>query len=173
MWLKLAGSILVLSTATYFGFKLSRRCSDRPQQLRQIIGCIVSLKSFINYISMPLPEALARSTAGTGGPVAALFTAVAGLLEENVRMKPQEAIEAVLRNMEGCLALDKPEQEILGIMGANLGALNREEQSNYLNMIQEQLEKLEQEAVRLRDLNVKMYRYLGVCGGLVIVILLI
>ena len=75
--------------------------------------------------------------------------------------------------MEAQLAIDKPEKEILTILGANLGAMNREEQNKYITMIQEQLEKLEQEAVRKRDLNTKMYRYLGVCGGLVVVILLV
>nr|WP_092067313.1 stage III sporulation protein AB [Dendrosporobacter quercicolus]NSL46519.1 stage III sporulation protein AB [Dendrosporobacter quercicolus DSM 1736]SDL53999.1 stage III sporulation protein AB [Dendrosporobacter quercicolus] len=173
MWLKLIGSILVVTAATYCGFSLSRRCSERPQQLRQMISCIVSLKSYINYVSLPLPEALIKSTAGTDGAVAALFTETAAVLENNVWMKPQQAIAQALSSLEPRLALDKPEREILAMLGANLGSLNREEQSNYLDMIQEQLEKLEQEAVRSRDLNTKMYRYLGICSGLVIVILLV
>lgn len=173
MWLKVIGSMLVLTAATYCGFKLSQRCSERPQQLRQIISCIVSLKSYINYISMPLPEALVKSTAGTASPVAELFTQIASVLGKNVWMKPQQAIAQVLADMENRLALDKPEHEILIMLGANLGSLNREEQSKYLDMIEEQLKKLEQEAVRSRELNTKMYRYLGVCSGLVIVILLV
>ncbi|GBG55042.1 stage III sporulation protein SpoAB [Sporomusaceae bacterium FL31] len=173
MWLKIIGSIFVLTACTYIGFRLSLRCSERPQHIRHFISCIVSLKAYINYISMPLSEALIKATVGTKGPVAGFFKETARLLESNVWMNPQQAIVQVLNKMENQLAIDKPEKEILTILGANLGAMNREEQNKYITMIQEQLEKLEQEAVRKRDLNTKMYRYLGVCGGLVVVILLV
>lgn len=172
MWLKLLGSVFVLAAGTYIGFKLSLRCSQRPQHIRQLISCIVSLKSYINYISIPLPEALIKSTLGTEGPVAVFFKEIAALLENNIWMNPKQAIVQVLDRMEGKLALDSTEKEILVVFGANLGTMNREEQNKYLSMIQEQFEQLEQEAIRARDLNTKMYRYLGVCGGLVIVILL-
>ncbi|MEG6585626.1 stage III sporulation protein AB [Dendrosporobacter sp. 1207_IL3150] len=173
MWLKLLGSIFVIITGTYIGFKLASRCSTRPQHIRQIISCIVSLKSYINYVSMPLPDALVKSTAGTEGPVSVFFRDTAALLEFNGWMNPQQAIKEVLGKMEDKLAIEKPEREILSLLGANLGSMNREEQNKYLNMIQEQLENIEQEAVKTRDQNSKMYKYLGVCGGLAVVILFI
>jgi len=173
MWLKILGSLLVVMTGIYIGFKLSSRCSERPRQIRQMVSCLVSLKSYINYVSMPLTEALVKCTTGTEGPVAKFFYKTADLLELNGWMTPQQAISQVLQEMETQLAIEKPEIEILSILGANLGTMNREEQQKYLNMIQEQLEKLEQEAIRTRDQNSKMYRYLGVCGGLVVVILLV
>ena len=173
MWLKLAGGVLVLLVSSLVGFQLAARCSGRPKHIRQIVSCLGSLKSYIIYASMPLHEALIQCTHGTYGPVADFFHHTAILLEENGGLSPQQAINTVLRDMGGQLLIKQPELEILGILGANLGIMNRQEQGNYLSMIIEQLEKFEVEAARLRDLNTKMYRYLGICGGLGIVILLV
>ena len=173
MWLKLAGGVLVLLVSSRVGFQLAARCSGRPQQIRQIVSCLGSLKSYITYASLPLHEALIQCTHGTYGPVADFFHHIATLLEQNDGLSPQQAINTVLGDMQGQLMLKEPELEVISILGANLGIMNRQEQGNYLSMIIEQLEKFEGEAARLRDLNTKMYRYLGICGGLAIVIILV
>jgi len=173
MWFKLAGGVLVLLVSSWIGFQLAARCSGRPQHIRQIVSCLGSLKSYIIYASLPLHEALSECTRGTYGPVAELFQHTATVLEKNGRLSPQQAINTVLSDMQGRLMLKEPELEVLSILGANLGIMNRQEQGNYLTMIIEQLEKFEGEAARMRDLNTKMYRYLGICGGLAIVILLV
>ena len=173
MWIKLTGGVLVLLASSFIGFQLAARCSGRPQHIRQIISCLGSLKSYITYACLPLHEALIQCTHGTHGPVTEFFHQTATLLEQNGVLSPQQAINKVLGTMQGRLMLKQPELEILNILGANLGIMNRQEQGNYLSMIIEQLEKFEGEAARLRDLNTKMYRYLGICGGLAIVILLV
>lgn len=172
MWLKLVGGMLVLFVSSYIGFQFAARCSIRPKQIRQIVSCLGSLKSYITYACLPLNEALIQCTHGTYGPVAEFFHNTATLLEINGTLTPQQAINRALSRMQGRLCLGKGELEVLGVLGGNLGVMNREEQGNYLTMIIEQLEKIENEAARLRDLNTKMYRYLGICGGLAVVILL-
>ncbi|SFL81390.1 stage III sporulation protein AB [Pelosinus propionicus] len=171
--LKLIGSLLVLLVSSYIGFKMASCCQERPRQLRQLITCIGSLRSHINYSCLPLHEAIKNSTNGIYGPVAEFFQQVASLLEKNPSLTPQEIIKKVLSDMEGCLILKNPEIEVLYVLGGNLGAMNCEEQENYLSLVIEQLERFENEATRLRDLNTKMYRYLGICGGLAIVIILV
>jgi len=173
MWLKLAGAILILFVSSYIGFKFAARCTARPERIRQIISCLGSLKSYITYASLPLHEALVQCTHGTYGPVAEFFHNTAALLEKNGVLTPQQAINTVLGQMQERLFLNKAEVAVLGVLGANLGVMNREEQGNYLTMIILQLEKMENEAIRMRDLNTKMYRYLGICGGLAVVILLV
>lgn len=173
MWLKITGGLLVLFVSSYIGFKLAARCSGRPQHIRQVISCLGSLKSYMTYASVPLHEALMQCNHGIHGPVADFFHHTGVMLEKNSMLSPQQAINLVLDEMKGELMLRPSELEILGILGANLGIMNRQEQGNYLSMIIEQLERFEGEAARLRDLNTKMYRYLGICGGAAIVILLV
>lgn len=173
MWLKLVGSALVLFVSSYTGFQLATRCSQRPEQIRQIVSCLGALKSYITYACLPLHEALRQCTHGTKGPVTEVFYNTAQLLEENGILTPQQALNTALSHVNNRLFLKNAEVEVLGVLGANLGTLNREEQGHYLIMIMEQLEKIESEATRVRDLNTKMYRYLGICSGLAIVILLV
>ncbi len=173
MFLKLFGSLIVLAATTTIGFGLAGKCMERPRQISQTISCIVALKSYINYAATPLPEALLRCTKGVEGPVTVLFQRMASILRENGWLLPQEAMEVAIKELEGKLALGKNEIEILKLLGANLGAMNKEEQQKHLYLIQRQLQNIEAEALKVREQNVKMYQYLGVCGGLVIVILLV
>lgn len=173
MWLKIAGSVLIVFTTSCIGFQMAARCAGRPRHLRQIISCLGALKSYIIYACLPLHEALNQSTNGIYGPVAEFFQETAAMLEQNGTLTPQQVINKVLGEMQGILMLNRPEIEVLNVLSANLGVINREEQEKYLSMVIEQLVRFENEAVKIRDLNSKMYRYLGICGGLAIVILLI
>jgi len=173
MWLKVIGSVFVVTAGTCMGFQLALRCSERPRQIRQIINCLASLKSHINYAALPLPEALVRCAASSEGVVADLFQQTAAIMQQKGWLTPQEALTQCLNDMRSRLVLDKPELETLASLGANLGFTNREEQEKYLLLIQDELQKIEQDAIQLREQNTKMYRYLGVCGGLALVILLV
>lgn len=173
MWMKVIGSLLVLFSGTYIGFTIAGRFSQRPNQIREIVSCLTSLKSYVNYIAMPLSEALIASTNGINGPVKELFGKMAYLLEQNGCMTPEEAIQSALKDCETILSLGKTEKEILYSLGANLGFINSTEQARYISMVQEQLKEIEREAINYRDQNVKMYRYLGICSSLIIVIILL
>lgn len=173
MWLKLIGSLLVFLVSSCIGFQMAARCQARPRHLRQIISCLGSLRSYIIYACLPLHEAISQCTNGVDGPVAVFFQKIARLLENEALLTPQEIIKRVLSEMQGNLMLKNPEIEVLHVLGGNLGVMNSKEQDKYLSLVIEQLERFENEATRLRDLNTKMYRYLGVCGGMAIVIILI
>lgn len=173
MWLKLAGSLLVILSGTVLGFQWARRYQDRPRQIAQIISYLASLKSHINYALLPLPEALEKSAAGIPGPIADFFLQVSLKLRQTGWITPAEAINEVLHASENKLALADPEQDILRIFGANLGQVNREEQYKLIIVVEAEMQKIWQEAVQDRDKNVKMYQYLGICGSLALVILLL
>ena len=103
----------------------------------------------------------------------ALFCRTAAILQRQGWLTPREAFSQAMKENASILALENPEIELLLALGANLGSLNREEQQKYLSMVQDELRKIELEAVKLREQNVKMYCYLGVCGSLALVILLV
>ncbi|MDU4960413.1 MAG: stage III sporulation protein AB [Sporomusaceae bacterium] len=172
MWLKLVGSILLIAAGGLLGFTLAARCQSRPQQIRQLINGIAALRAHIRYASMPLAEAFIASSTGLSGAIAGLFAAVGSSLSRESGLTPQAAIARELA-CGGQLTLNKPEQEAIILFGANLGKMNREEQERHCDMLLEQLEAIEQDALGIRDRNAAMYRYLGVCGGMTVAILLI
>ncbi|WP_425061166.1 Stage III sporulation protein AB [Sporomusa carbonis] len=171
MWLKILGSLMVVTAGACIGFSLAAHYTERPRQIRQIISCLTALKSHINYTAIPLPEALSLCTGGITGPVTEMFHNMATLLSNNGRLTPQEAMSQALRQTKK-LVLNKPEREILAVFSANLGGMNREEQHKSLDMVHEQLSRIQYDAEKLCEQNVRMYRYLGVCGGLAVVIVL-
>lgn len=173
MWLKLIGCIMVITAGTLLGFTLAARYKSRPQQLRQLINGIVALKSYIRYASTPLAEAFSQSSRGLSGAVADLFATVGKRLARENSLTPQEAIINAFADASDELSLKRQEREAFVLFAANLGQMNREEQERYCDMVMRQLEKIEIDALSLRDQNVAMYRYLGVCGGMAVAILLI
>jgi stage III sporulation protein AB len=172
MWLKIIGSFLVVIACAAIGFSLAARYAERPRQIRQLISCIAALKSQINYTAEPLQVALAKCTGGITGPVAELFHCMAKNLIDHGWLTPQAAMQQAL-NQAANLALNKPEREVLAVFSANLGGMNREEQHKSLDLAHEQLSRIQYEAEKLCEQNVKMYRYLGICGGLGLVIILV
>jgi stage III sporulation protein AB len=173
MWLKLLGSLLVVAAGTWAGFALAARYCERPRQIGQLIGCLTALQSYVNYASMPLPEALVHCGGQVDGPVRELFHNTAHTLAASGWLSPRQALAGALEETAPRLAFNNPEREVLLQLGANLGFTNRGEQQKYLTMVLEELGRIEQESRRARDQNVKMYRYLGICGGLAVVILLV
>lgn len=171
MWFKFIGSILILLAGTLLGFNMAARYTERPRQIRQLIACLASLKAYISYAAIPLPEAMSACTSGARGAVLELFQTTAAILLDRGWLSPKEALEEALSKTPD-LVFERPELELIELLGANLGVIDRIEQEKYLSMIQEQLRQLETEAARCSAQNSKMYRYLGVCGSLAIVILL-
>jgi len=173
MWLKILGSAMVIAAGAGIGFTLAGRLGERPRQIRQLISSLTALGAYISYVSLPLSEALARAAAGVGGPVGEFFRRVAAVLAHRGWLSPREAVAEVLAELGPHLAWRRPEQEILLLLSANLGLSGRDEQQKYLALVIDQLAVIEQEALRHRDQNARMYRYLGVCGGLAAAILLV
>ncbi|MBP2649324.1 MAG: spoIIIAB [Firmicutes bacterium] len=173
MWVKLIGCCLVIFTGTWGGFMIAARYVERPKQIRQLIGCIASLGSYINYAALPLAEALERSTATVDGPVRDFFTEIATIINTKGWVSPGQAFVETLSKMQDKLAIYHPEREIILMLGASLGAIDRNEQQKQLDLAKAELEKIHREAIVERDQNVKMYRYLGVCAGLTTAILLV
>ncbi|WP_312338954.1 stage III sporulation protein AB [Anaerospora hongkongensis] len=173
MWLKIAGSVLLLSASIAIGFHIAWRYAERPRQIRQLLSCLAALQSYICVSAIPLGEAFRLSAGGVDGPVARLFHRTGCALTENARTTPDLAFWQMYQDMREQLLLEKTELEIIQLFSSNLGMMNREEQEKKLIMIQGQLQKVEAEALAKREPNMKMYRYLGVCGGLAAVIMLI
>lgn len=173
MLIKWIGGALVVFAGGCIGFTMASRCAARPEHLRQILSAVVSLRSYMSYAASPLSEGLARCAAGTNRLVAGFFLRAAELLRENYTMTPKEAVERALTEYARPLALKKEDCDTLLLFGCNLGSMDKKEQASYLTMIEKRLAILEREAAARRDADSKMYRYLGVCCSLMVVLLLI
>lgn len=173
MWLKIMGSLLVVAAGTGAGFSMASRYGERQRQIGQVIGCLTALQSYVNYIAMPLPDALRECGAQVDGPVRELLCRTGDALSVSGWLTPRQALIGAMDSIGPRLALGGAERELLLQLAANLGTSDRGEQQRYLAMVLEELGRIDLEARRARDQNAKMYRYLGICGGLAVVLLLV
>ncbi|WDC83785.1 hypothetical protein PL321_14865 [Caloramator sp. mosi_1] len=71
------------------------------------------------------------------------------------------------------LYFEKEDLEILNTFIQGLGNSDFEGHKKNFNIVLKKLEGIEKEAEDIREKNEKLYRYLGVLGGLLIVIILV
>ena len=83
MWFKIAGSIFILFSCTYFGLYLAKQCQNRARHIRQILSCIVSLKGYMTYGAVPLSEGIADCSKGIEGITADFFSDFSKRLQED------------------------------------------------------------------------------------------
>lgn len=172
MWLKVCGLLLLATASTWYGFCRAAQYAARTQQLRQAVSFLQALEMHITYAGTVLPQALTQAASTVSEPVAGVFRAVAAQVGGG-RLPPDRALTLVLREKAGELAMAAPELEVLAHMSRCLGRSDRQDQVKHLRLAQGQLQALAQDAAAEQERSGRMWRYLGVCGGLALAVLLL
>ncbi|MBS4023712.1 MAG: stage III sporulation protein AB [Dethiobacter sp.] len=175
MLVKWFGALLILGAAYSFGNSQAQRLRRRVAELEEFRLALRLLMAEIGYTATPLPKAMDILSARLRRvEVGAFFRAV----KKNLAAGGQGS-DASMAWMEGAvsvkkeLALTEEDMAVLVRAGAGLGGLGREEQVRQLELVDAQLAQLAAEAAHgCRDRE-KMWRYLGVLGGVAVVILLL
>lgn len=163
---KLWGGLMVLAAAGGFGYMVAESYARRPRELRQLIGSLQLLETEINYAATPLGEAMPRLASASGPPLDALFRRCRELLLEGGGITAGEAWRRSLEEVYERTSLQERDREILLSLGFSLGASDRADQLKHLRLAMSQLAVEEERAREEAARNVRMFRYLGLLGGL-------
>lgn len=173
MLLKIVGSLIVLAAATAAGFVASNSFVERIRQLRELQYALRALEAEILYTETPLANAFAAVAGKCDGAVKMLF----GFISEQLAGKQVSSVNAAFAMAIGAskkvMHLDKEEIEVLSSFMISLGGTDLEGQKKNFNITMKKLELLEQKAEEARSKNESMYKYLGLCSGVLIVIFLV
>ncbi|WP_067932947.1 stage III sporulation protein SpoIIIAB [Alicyclobacillus kakegawensis] len=165
------GAALVFVACAGMGFRIARDYRDRPRHLRSLTHAMLLLQAEIEYSVTPLPQALARVAERAGPPADALLERTCAALQQ-----ADVSVEAAFADgIESCrsrMALTKQDWSVLREFGATLGTSDRAHQSQQFAVVLAHLNRLEQEARDSQRRNERLWQYLGVLFGLLIVILL-
>ncbi len=142
----------------------------RPKQLRAFIGALQALETEITYAATPLPEAWERVGRQTPQPVGAIFNNARAALTGG--LSAAEAWQKGLEDAYQETALTRQDLEVLLELGHCLGVSYRDDQVKHLQLTKENLRQLEMAAQEEAARQVKVWRYFGVLGGLVVALLL-
>jgi len=165
------GAALVLGAAGMIGAVVARAYQDRPRVLRALQSALTMLRTEIVYAGTPLPEALAQVARRTPAPADSFFAAVANALNSRPGLTAAEAWQEALANSPAW-PLTADDEAVLLDLGGCLGRSDVADQEKHLGLALVQLARLQAEAEAERDVQVRLWRWLGVCAGGCLVLLL-
>lgn len=170
--IKLLGSLMIVGASTWLGFAAARQLILRTRQLRELQTAFQLLETEIMYAATPLPQALNKVGKNVNWPVARFFLSCGEVMKTETGITVDRAWTEAVKRVTSKTALNKSDRKILINFGKNLGNSNRKHQEKNLKLVQEQLKLAEKDSLLVKENNVKKWRYFGVLGGLLIVILL-
>ncbi|NLC77629.1 MAG: hypothetical protein GX750_08430 [Clostridia bacterium] len=170
--MKLIGALLILSASTAMGILAGRRLAARPRQLQRLRNDLMYLETEINYGATPLPEALGKLVKYSQWPVTVLWQETLSSLANGEGLMAEEAWRHGIHSFAEKADLTKTDLAVLRDFGTGLGMTNRHEQLKKFKFIQEQLGSLHSQAEVLRARHERMWRTMGILGGIALIILL-
>lgn len=169
---KIIGGLLVVSVSGLAGWNVAKVYARRPVELRQFISALQVLETEITYVVTPLPEALSSVAEQLDAPAKNFFEQVANELISNRGCSAREAWNNVLEHYYQESVLSRNDLSILRGLGNSIGISDREDQGKHLHLATEQLKMALVKSEDAAAKNVKLWNYLGLLGGLIVVLAL-
>jgi len=161
---------LILYGSSMVGFSIARNYAERPRQLQALQTGIQILMTEIVYAATPLSEALRNISRVSEKVIGQFFATVAQEIEG---LKPARlAWEVGLEELQMASALLSPDIEALRALGDVIGTSSREDQQRHLLLASRRIEALHQPSADDAAKNERLWRYLGVLAGIVVVIII-
>jgi len=170
---RIAGAVFVVAGCTGMGLWLGRGIRRRVDELNEVKKTAILLRGEIRYSLAPLPEAIGRIALKAKPPLTEYLQEI---YQELSAMEGKSFSEIWTRNTENFLSGSYLKPEDLNIiidLGTKLGYLDKEMQLGAIDLFLDQLGQIIDEQVRVMPAKQKIYNYLGVLCGALIVILLI
>lgn len=168
-WLAAAA---VFVAASGWGWLVARQLTRRPLELASIAAALEVLRTEIAYARTPLPQALRRAAAGSGGPAGGLMREVAAGLDAGTGRTAADAWADALASADARSAWTPADVATLARLGQALGRSDAAEQTRHIAICVEQLRQLQAEAHAAAERQGRMWRYLGVLLGVALVLML-
>ena len=171
--LKLIGGLAIIIATTSIGYVYSLVYEERVNQLRELQYALNLLESEIVYSSTPICEALQTASGNSVTAIGVMLKKMGELLSQRKVGSIFEAYTQVIKELKNLLYLEKEEKDTIGSFVHSLGSADIEGQKKNFNLTMKKLEGFEKKAEDARNKNSKLYRYVGLCGGVLVVLVLI
>jgi len=171
MTARVIGGALVCISCALLGLYMGDKGVRRAALIQELKRTLLMLKSEIEYALYPLPHALEKVAERAGQPLSDFYLAVAARLaaKEMTMAEAWMASAAIIEHT----ALTKEDVAVLNGVGRALGCIDVAVQAGTIDLpiteLDGKLERLGEENAK----NVRMYRGLGILGGLLITVVLL
>ncbi len=169
--------LLLLSTvfivATTIGYLLANQYSKRVAELEDFICALGLFETKITYTYDDLIDTFMFISDNLKTRMYRIFFITAEQLRENNAESAGDLFRMVVEEEKIFLALKPKDIEIVKGLAVSLGQMDLESQIKNIHLVESLVQKELQEAYEEKQKNFKLYRNMGVTGGLVLIILLI
>eukprot|EP00831_Metopus_contortus_P003057 TRINITY_DN11134_c0_g1_i1.p1 TRINITY_DN11134_c0_g1~~TRINITY_DN11134_c0_g1_i1.p1 ORF type:complete len:386 (-),score=33.81 TRINITY_DN11134_c0_g1_i1:206-1363(-) len=170
---KLVFYICIFIIISYIGFMYAETFRKRENQLKEILKALIILKNDVIEGAMPITEAFDNLYVKLDNPLKNFVIKVKDKLILGNVDSVYEAIEKEYVNVKNDFNLEASDIKIMKDFFKSLGESCIHGQQSLFNMIIEQIKINLEEAHEISKKSIKLYRYLGVCIGAMLVIFLI
>lgn len=172
--MKMMSVIVIVLATTLFGLRTAALYRERPRQIHALRRAMTVLQAEVEYQLTPLPQALehvASRSAQASQQVERLFQQVrTNLLTGG--MTVAEAFHVSLARFEQESALSHSDCEPVLAVAETLSTMDRGHLDTQFQLSIDALTQRETEALEQGNKNARLWQYLGVLSGVMIVILL-
>lgn len=173
MWVRCTGCILVTACSfllgSYYGSCLERRLED----LRQVYLCMQLLKGEIGFSHATLAEAFTSLSSRCSAELSGWLCFLGEELKKRNAVQFVEVWRASLVLLSADTGLNKRDISLLSEFGSNLGYLNLELQEARIVFFMEELSGVMEELSGMLLQRKRLYRTVGLLGGVFLSLLLI
>ena len=170
MLLKIVGSLIVFISCSMLGYSHAKTYAKRPQELKVLQTLLQIFENEISFLSNVLTEAFQKVYSCSDSSVKVFFEAAIDNLKNG--LCASDAWTKAVKDNISKTNLNSEDESIIISFGKMLGSSDLEGQIKNIRLTINQLKIQEQKAEELRSKNERMFKNLGVLGGLAIIILL-
>lgn len=170
--IRITGMVLTLAASGILGLYLSSLGKFRLQELLEFKKALLILKSEIEYVATPLPEAMSNISNRTTKPISKIFEHYSQALKNNTEGETAYRLWLISINTHKQESFLKGDDwEIIENFGKTLGYLDKQMQVDTINFTTEYIDDQVSKLQESNEKNQRMYRSLGVVGGILLLVI--
>ncbi|MCL2376045.1 MAG: stage III sporulation protein AB [Defluviitaleaceae bacterium] len=170
MMIRILGGILICASCGLLGLYMGYRGVVRARHLAEFKQSLLLLKSEIEFAAYALPQAFANVSQRAGDSLADFYMSLSRRVEEKISL--DDAWNVGLKELKNN-HLAKEDLQVVCNLGKSLGSIDSEVQIKAIDMA---IIAIDDILARVNDQNAKegkMYRRLGILGGVLITVVLL
>ena len=172
MLVKIVGSIFILASTTYMGYKKSLKYKLRPTQIRELQACFHMVENEISYLESIITDIFNKIAESNKSIISDIFSRTAEIINAGNVTGAAKAWETSVTEKADTTCLNKEDIEILKSFGKLLGTTDKEGQLSNIALTLHQLKNQEVKAEEEKRKNGMLYTRLGIMAGAAVVIMI-
>ena len=173
MQVKVLGAALILLTAYWYGVLIGSKYKNRVKNLESLLIALEMVHAEINYGLTPLPHVFMKIGESVSKPVSALFLCSAREMESHRGKSALDCWAEAVNAHKNELELNEKQLEQLERLGMIWGKGDKSGQLKQVVLIQSFIRHALEKANQEMEKSEKLWRYLGLLGGITLVIFLL